>query len=280
MRRTVGFSSALALCAICAISLASLFLRPRPALAAMPDESESGYELRDGASVEIAFGEGAKRIQGYAEWYEITFDKAHIFPVENKNEVFDKLKATFVENDFDVKIVKAGRLTARRDYPTRTDRLLDKNPDANGYERPAHSKPDRRTFFYEEYDISFPTPFSDILKPDGAPNDWSILGRTYERCLELGVPESEIIFKYVYMTPYGAKRLTTDADDSTEGKNGERLHEYRMTVANRDRAVNIRQRIPDQNAWYLIALGAGAATAAVPAAIAANRRRGKKGERN
>ncbi len=187
--------------------------------------------------------------------------------------LLNNLKQSFETNGYSVSIdTIKGYFCAAYDFETTEEYYR-----AAGYDgfNPEENDADvivTKSAFYNEYSYTTKTVFVDVDK------NYKFVGRILsEGCTKAGIPNEQIKMIYVYGTPYGAKTISTDADETTYSAD-EKLyfHKFYITQDTLNREIHITQRVPNTTVWYVIAVAAGLVVFAVPLTIFILRRKKKK----
>ena len=227
---------------------------------AYAEKNSVGYELEE-FSVKINYCYYVKYISGLYFAFEVIFDKDFYSTIDDKTAVFNSLKDTFVKNNYKINIdMVNGKMSAYMDFDSVTDYYIAAGMD--GYETNVSDKAEKKSFLYTYYVSENTTVFSDIKK------DGKFINRIYNACLNIGLTDEDIVLNYIYGTPYNEKLLTSDAD-SVSYSVTDRLyyHYYMMNMAETDRLIKIKQRVPNSTGWYFIAILTGIVVLSIPLVI-------------
>lgn len=222
-----------------------------------------GYELTDGYDVSITYNYYVKYITGLYFSYEVTFDNTFYEKVADKKKLMFSVKDTFVKNAFEIECdITNGKLTAFKSYETTEEYYAEQGID--GYYVGTVTEPSKKTLFYTEYVSTQKTVMADLFRTDDR-----YVGRIYKVCSEAGIADERMKLRCVYGTPYGENTLKTTADE-VDYSNSDKLyyHIFDMTVETKDREITIKQRVPNSDGWYLVAVIAGLVVLIAPLTVA------------
>lgn len=224
-------------------------------------EESGGYNLEGDYSVKITYSYCLRYGSGLYLGYEVIFDSDFYSTVQNKKELLNRTKETFVNNDFTVETdLENGKMNAFIKYDSMTDYYVQMGVD--GYDVGTKSVPDKKTLFYSYYSSTYKTVFADLKTPG------RFVNRIYNCCVDMEIPDENILLCYVYGTPYGESAITSTANSvrySTSDK--QYYHTFMFTVDEREKEITIYQKSPNAPAWYLLAIAVGLIVLAIPLTI-------------
>ncbi len=225
------------------------------------DQYSYGYTLDDGYNVQISYHYYILYLSGVYFAYDVTFDNAFYSSVENKKELINSVKDTFLKNGFSLDVdIDNGKMTAYLSYDSLTDYYISQGE--NGYSIGEPSVPVKKTLFYTDYSNTFQTVFTG-LKTEG-----KFVNRIYNACVDAGIEDENILLSYVYGTPYGENLITSSADKiSYSASEHMYYHIFNMKVSERERFITVNQHSPNSSGWYLIAIIAGIVVLAIPLTV-------------
>lgn len=205
--------------------------------------------------------------------FELSIDKDYFtsLKVADVDLFYATLKNMYSSSGYNISISESGEyFAAYINFDSLTDMYIAYGID--GYEKNDNSGVSTdKSFFYVDTTVKQQTVFG--LIDEGS----NLLSATVLWLNTLGVSNDEMLFQYLYATPY--KIINSDADviqydDST------RLyyHTFDMEYAERNKEITMYQHSPNSAGWYTIAIAIGLVVLIVPLTLCIiHRKKAKEG---